>query len=342
MLKERQKAIVRSSLIEKGVLAGNQSFSLPLRSMSTSNLTFEQQRELLSMQIEHGRFKVKVEIDRDLAVEKMRQETMQAKLELEFRLETDKEGAAAGTDSYAQSTSFSSRGISGFDVVGNLWLVPKFCERDPDSFFVFFERIADACKWPDAARALMLQTVLTGKAQEAYLSLTVEDSQGYVEVKAAVLKAYERVPEFYRQQFRTWKKSEKQSYLEFARDLQMHFSRWCSAAEVSDFKGLCNLIILEQFKNSVPSRVAVYVSEQKAQTVTKAAMLADDYVLMHKRTFDQYEYQPSYSMPHVNVPDDVGLRQSRGFQSEIIVCVTQINFVNIVINGSLESGLLCA
>lgn len=104
MLKERQKAIVRSSLIEKGVL----------RSMSTSNLTFEQQRELLSMQIEHGRFKVKVEIDRDLAVEKMRQETMQAKLELEFRLETDKEGAAVGTDSYAQSTSFSSRGIEMF------------------------------------------------------------------------------------------------------------------------------------------------------------------------------------------------------------------------------------
>lgn len=139
MLKERQKAIVRSSLIEKGVLAENQSISLPLRSMSTSNLTFEQQRELLSMQIGHERFKVKVEIDRDLAVEKMRQETMQAKLELEFRLETDKEGAADGTDSYAQSTSFSSRGISGFDVVGNLRLVPKFCKRDPDSFFVFFE-----------------------------------------------------------------------------------------------------------------------------------------------------------------------------------------------------------
>lgn len=156
----------------------------------------------------------------------------------------------------------------------------------------------------------MLQTVLTGKAQEAYLSLTVEDSQDYVEVQAAVLKAYERVPEFYRQHFRTWKKSEKQSYLEFARDLQMHFSRWCSAAEVGDFEGLCNLIVLEQLKNLVPSCVAVYVSEQKAQTATKAAMLADDYVLMHKCIFDQYEYQPSYSMPNVNVPDDVGLRQS--------------------------------
>ncbi len=79
-----------------------------------------------------------------------------------------------------------------------------------------------------------------------------------------MLKAYERVPEFYRQQFRTWKKGEKQSHLKIARDLQMHFSRWCSAAEVSDFEGLCNLIVLEQFKSSVPNRVAVFIAEQKA------------------------------------------------------------------------------
>lgn len=93
---------------------------------------------------------------------------------------------------------------------------------------------------------------------------------------------------------------------------------------------------MEQLKISVPSRVAVYVSEQKAQTVTKAAMLADDYVLMHKRTFDQYEYQPSYSMPHVNVPDDVGLRQSRGFQSENrnnSLCDSEKFCQYIVING---------
>ncbi len=89
----------------------------------------------------------------------------------------------------------------------------------------------------------MLQTVLIGKAMEAYSSLTLKDSQDYLKVKVVVLKAYERVPEFCRQQFRMWKKREKQSNLEFVRDLQMHFSRWCSAAEDSDFEGLCNLIV---------------------------------------------------------------------------------------------------
>lgn len=60
-----------------------------------------------------------------------------------------------------------------------------------------------------------------------------------------------------------------------------------SAAEVSDFEALCNLIVLDQFKNSVTNRVAVYVSEQKAQTATKAAMLGDGYVLTHRHIFNQ-------------------------------------------------------
>ncbi len=44
MLKERQKAILRSNLIEREIWAEKSSVSLPILSMSTSNLTFEQQR----------------------------------------------------------------------------------------------------------------------------------------------------------------------------------------------------------------------------------------------------------------------------------------------------------
>ena len=32
-----------------------------------------------------------------------------------------------------------------------------------------FERVAKVRKWPESARTLMLQCVLTGRAQEAYL-----------------------------------------------------------------------------------------------------------------------------------------------------------------------------
>lgn len=37
-----------------------------------------------------------------------------------------------------------------FDIVGNLRLLPKCNEKDPETFFPLFERVADARIWPDS------------------------------------------------------------------------------------------------------------------------------------------------------------------------------------------------
>ncbi len=58
----------------------------------------------------------------------------------------------------------------------------------------------------------MLQCKLTGKAQEVCASLSLEESVQYDAVKIAILRAYELVPEHYRQRFRTTKKSASQTY----------------------------------------------------------------------------------------------------------------------------------
>lgn len=118
--------------------------------------------------------------------------------------------------------------------------------------------------------------------QKAFSSLPAPDSGDYSKVKAAVLKSYELVPEAYRQRFRSWRKGDK-SHLEFARELGTHFHRWCEAVGVTDFGGLCDLIVLEQFKNLVPERLAMYISEKKVSTAAEAAALADEYFLTHKR-----------------------------------------------------------
>lgn len=57
------------------------------------------------------------------------------------------------------------------------------------------------------------------------------------------------------------------------------------ASEVNDFEGLCNLIILEQFKNTLPGQVATYLAERRVITVLEAACLADEHVLVHKNHF---------------------------------------------------------
>ena len=74
--------------------------------------------------------------------------------------------------------------------------------------------------------------------------------------------------------------------MEFVRDLTAHFGRWCAVSEVDTFEKLCNLVILEQFKNSVPKNVATYITENKVGTPGQAAVLADEYVLIHKSNFN--------------------------------------------------------
>lgn len=66
---------------------------------------------------------------------------------------------------------------------------------------------------------------LTGRAQEVYSSSSSADSQKYLVVNLAVLKAYKLVPEAYPQSFLELEgKGDKQSHMEFAHDLTAHFT----------------------------------------------------------------------------------------------------------------------
>ena len=91
---------------------------------------------------------------------------------------------------------------SAFDPDRNIRLVPPFQEKEVDKYFAHFEKVADSLNWPNESWVLLLQSVLVGKAQEIYGSLSVEQSSNYEHVKEAILKAYELVPEAYRQKFR--------------------------------------------------------------------------------------------------------------------------------------------
>ena len=85
-----------------------------------------------------------------------KQQTEQAKLQVEQnRLDLIRDGKISAAAQVSLEPAEQSAG--GFDISGNLRLVPKFSERDPEAFFAMFERVADIRKWPDSARTLMLQ-----------------------------------------------------------------------------------------------------------------------------------------------------------------------------------------
>ncbi|KAK0136914.1 hypothetical protein N1851_026936 [Merluccius polli] len=172
-----------------------------------------------------------------------------------------------------------------FDISKHIALVPPFRESEVDSYFSAFERIAAALSWPKEFWSLLLQCKLVGKAQEVCASLSIEDSLDYGRLKKTVLQAYELVPEAYRQKFRNREKTANQTYVEFVRDKSVLFDKWCQALDVKSVAEMRELILLEEFKKCLPERIVVYLNEQKVASVTKAAVLADEFLLTHKSVF---------------------------------------------------------
>ena len=105
--------------------------------------------------------------------------------------------------------------------------------------------------------------MFTGKAREIYSSLSIEQCQNYDAVRKAVLKAYELVPEAYRQKFRSAKKESNQTHVEFARVQEQMLDRWLSSKNVNeDFKQLRQLVLIEQFKECIHANIKTHLDER--------------------------------------------------------------------------------
>ena len=213
---------------------------------------------------------------------------IQARMELE-RNKMELEKAKIQQETRLREVDLAIRGREGshdsFEVTKQARLVPKFEEANVDEYFAHFERTALNLGWPRECWSMLLQTVLTGKAQRAYATLPTENCVDYDLVKAAVLKSFELVPEAYRQRFRTQRKKENQSYVEFLREKENALEKWCDSKRIDgDVEKLRQLIFAEEFLNCVPEEVRVYLSERKTDVSYEMAALADEYTLTHRKT----------------------------------------------------------
>jgi len=143
-------------------------------------------------------------------------ELKEQELALQLKIK-ELELAGATASSFSKSEKFDMR------------FVPPFQDTEVDKYFLHFEKVASRLEWPKEVWTLLLQSTLTGKAREIYSALSADQSSDYEVVKGAILKAYELVPEAYRQQFRVCRKKESQTYVEFAGHKENLFDRWCSS-----------------------------------------------------------------------------------------------------------------
>ena len=130
---------------------------------------------------------------------------------------------------------------------------------------------------------LLLQSVLVGKAQEIYGSLSVEQNSNYEQVKETILKAYKLVPEDNRQNFRNYLKYNSRKHVEFAREKENLFNRLCHSEEVGqDFEKLKQMVLLEEFQDEVRPDIRSYLNEHKVEELEKSAVMAEEYALTYK------------------------------------------------------------
>ncbi|XP_030835976.1 uncharacterized protein LOC115921856 [Strongylocentrotus purpuratus] len=170
-----------------------------------------------------------------------------------------------------------------FDVAKHVRMVPPFEEEGVEKYFPHFEKLAQSMGWPREMWAHLIQSKFSGKARDAYLAMTMADVSDYDKVKLSVLKAYELVPEAYRQRFRKARKEESQTHMEFSRQKEQLFDRWSSSLHIDhDYDKLREILLLEEFKRSVRLDVRIHLEEQRVDSLDEAARIADDYVLTHK------------------------------------------------------------
>ena len=119
---------------------------------------------------------------------------------------------------------------------------------------------------------------MKGKAQEAFAALPASEIGDYQNVKKTILLKYSLVPEAYRQKYRELKKKDNETYAEFAYESELLFDRWCTSVEVgTDFDKMRQLILVEQFRNSVSSDISVYLNEKEVSNLRDAGVKADEF-----------------------------------------------------------------
>ena len=154
---------------------------------------------------------------------------------------------------------------------------------DVEHFLTTFERLAQAYQWPPDMWVLNLAPLLTGKAQSAYASMDMEKVREYQSVKEAILKRYDIHEETYRQRFRKAVKKDEESYAELGVRLTDMFNKWTGAdKETRTKKEICEVIIMEQLTECMPTGLRIWLKERKPKTIEQVGELADDYISARK------------------------------------------------------------
>lgn len=161
-------------------------------------------------------------------------------------------------------------------------------DDDISCYLSTFERMATAEERPQHEWAKSLEPYLTGKAQQAFHSLSNAENQNYDVVVKVILHRYQLTPEAYSVKFKTDTKQSEETFEEFANRIQDNFYKWVEAApatiEIPDVKRCFDLVMVDQFLSTVVHEtLRLKLRERNERSLITVARTADE-LLLHRRT----------------------------------------------------------
>ncbi|XP_076469672.1 uncharacterized protein LOC143300003 [Babylonia areolata] len=170
--------------------------------------------------------------------------------------------------------------------IEGLKLNPLEDRDNVDDYLNQFERIAELQGWEKETWSSHLLPYLTGIARSLYFALRPEEQNNYDSLRAALMKRFNLTADGYRRKFREARKETGETFEQFIVRLDGYFQKWASLSnkDVNKVEDLKDLIIAEQFMETLSTDLAIRVRERQPANVQEAARAADVVVEAKKST----------------------------------------------------------
>ena len=151
-----------------------------------------------------------------------------------------------------------------------------------DSYLLCFERYATVASWERSDWATRLSPLLSGRALNVYSGLSYEQARDCDKLQKPLLQRYDFTEQDYRERLRGAKPERQESPSQFIVGISNYFDKWVElAGGDKTFKGVSELMMREQFTNSCPEDVSVFLKERSPKDLEEFAKLAEQYLNAH-------------------------------------------------------------
>ena len=138
---------------------------------------------------------------------------------------------------------------------------------------------------------MCLGALLTGKALEVYSRIPLTLTNDFEHLKASLLNRFQMTCDDFRQMFFSLEQVISESPTQFLARLEHYLARWITLSGTDEsFESFRNLILREQFVNSVPKDLSVFLRENATKDMLSLSDMATKYTLA--RTGSQRENKP--------------------------------------------------